>query len=136
MSDLKIFDEKTLLMQLHQSVEDHNLRTWSLSADAACTIERLIRERDEARAEAFSLAANQCLHGLHGDAHGNPYCPGITEAEARGFERGIREAAKMLTIRAKEISENLLPVSAVNELHGYADAILALLEPTLQEQSK
>jgi hypothetical protein len=70
------------------------------------TINALTRERDEARAEAAafkasyetvhseatSMAANQCLHGLHGDEYGNPYCPGITEAERRGYLKGLNDA--------------------------------------------
>jgi chromosome segregation ATPase len=63
-----------------------------LDSDAADTIERLIRERDEARAEAADTEAGMAaLNETIQNA-----VDAILEAEARGFERGIREAAKAM----------------------------------------
>jgi uncharacterized Rossmann fold enzyme len=113
------------------SEEPKTLREWCLEIDApllekdlrqaADTIERLIRERDEARAELADLKRKitEDWVSVSGDM------PGIcTEAEARGFERGVQEAAKVAlhAWRASGVGGKM-----------YA-AILALLEPdTLQK---
>lgn len=43
--------------------------------------------------EASQLAANQCLHGIHGDDGGNSYCSRIKELEAalKGTEKVVIE---------------------------------------------
>jgi regulator of replication initiation timing len=84
-------------------------------------------ERDEARAELAQAmeAGNVVVTELENfraqleDAE--------TEAEARGFERGVQEAAKWLHERRHWKG---------SYYEGARDAILALLEPTPQEQSK
>jgi hypothetical protein len=49
------------------------------------TIERLVRERNQAREDAETYKINwEIAEGLR------------TEAEARGYERGVKEAAKLL----------------------------------------
>jgi hypothetical protein len=70
-------------------------------------IERLTRERDEARAKYSDLLDNVGDH--------------VKEAHRHGFERGVREAAN---------HKELYGLSSIRR------AILALLEPNLQEQSK
>jgi uncharacterized coiled-coil DUF342 family protein len=74
-----------------------------------------IKERDEARAEAAATEAG--MAALNETIQNT--ADAILEAEARGYERGVREAAEVL------------------ENGGWAiapDAVLALLEPvTLQK---
>ena len=41
----------------------------------------IAKERQWAEAAVRQLAANQCLHTIHGDEGGNPYCPRIKELE-------------------------------------------------------
>jgi hypothetical protein len=94
-----------------------SLREWCLEIDAplleedlrqaADTIERLTRERDEARAEAEEATARYLVAS-------DVYTIKSSQAEGRGFERGVREAAEVL------------------DKDGWSfprDAVLALLEP-------
>jgi hypothetical protein len=45
------------------------------------------------RKESSGLAANQCLHGIHGDEGGTPYCPRIRQLELclKTASRALRE---------------------------------------------
>ena len=79
----------------------------------------LIRERDEATAHAAEVEAElEYLRRFAG--------PRNRETEARA--KALEEAAAWCKARGLEISDKHLPVSAVNELLGAYDAILALRE--------
>jgi hypothetical protein len=85
--------------------------------DKDMQISQLIRERDEARAEAKEAKELMQVHAAE-----------IFGAEARGFERGVREAAE--ATEEYEIDWRVGP--SENRLY-IKRAILALLEPTLQK---
>jgi hypothetical protein len=90
---------------------------------------RLIKERDEARRELEELDFLRYEGGE--ESIGRE----IKKAEARGYRRGVEDAATMLKGRAQEISDNGLRVSAVNELRGWADVILHLWKQTGDKNS-
>jgi hypothetical protein len=85
--DLDSVTDETLHMII--ALDDFGLRPSLEMAQVICRrliraerqVADLIRERDEARAELIRYA-------------GTPYGKIATEAEARGFERGVKEAAK------------------------------------------
>ena len=93
-------------------------------------IEKTERERDEARDERDIYKKLVHLHGVLDD--GSP----VERAERRGYERGVKEAAKVVALQKNKIWEG-----HVTEAAAYSEAcrnvnaaILALLEPvTLQE---
>ena len=45
------------------------------------TYDALKKRVAKLEAENAGLSANQCLHNIHGDEAGNPYCPRIAELE-------------------------------------------------------
>jgi hypothetical protein len=115
------------------SEEDRTLET-VVKMLSTCIEQRdtLKRERDEARAKYEDLYV--MAYGKDGRD------TWVAEAEARGFERGVREAAKVLTDQNADWwqwgdgnpEDNDLQVTRI-VCKEAAAAILALLEPTLQE---
>jgi hypothetical protein len=99
------------------------------SSHVAKVIERIIKERDEARRELEELDFLRYEGGE--ESIGRE----IEKAEARGYRRGVEDAAAMLKGRAQEISDNGLSVSAVNELRGWVDVILHLRKQTGDKNS-
>jgi hypothetical protein len=103
--DEKILDTKSLKLAL-ETPQETIVRLnggWDRCREE---LMQTIKERDEARARADSFEKLVNLYGLLDD--GSP----VERAEARGYERGVREAAKVL--------ENGWPAGA--------EAILALLD--------
>lgn len=75
------------------------------------TYDALKKRVAELEAENAGLSANQCLHNIHGDEAGNPYCPRIAELEKRvgdyyeGLEEGIKIGMEKAAKIAHEIAE-------------------------------
>ena len=93
----------------------------------AMVAEHYRKQRDEARAqlEAISEAAKcGCGYDESTDVC-IPHCRIREKAEARGFERGVRDAAKVVEVTADKFSSERT-----------IRTILALLEKPEQEQSK
>lgn len=72
------------LRALACDIEDcHNPQSWADYCRAAAAMLEIKDARiAELEAENAGLSANQCLHSIHGDEAGNPYCPRIAELEA------------------------------------------------------
>jgi hypothetical protein len=112
-----------------QMSEKPDFRDWESGTAAVVlkyelSIVDLISQRDEARAELADLKRKitEDWVSVSGDM------PGICgEAESRGFERGVKEAAKVYETGK---SEDMEWISFI----GVKDAILALLEPTETKQ--
>lgn len=99
--------EKTVQELLNAAVEDETLRGWRLIGEAADTIGRLTRERDEALEQVtYQYNRAEALENERDDA------------EAAGYRRGVRDAAdKVQSMRTSTTADA-------------ARAILALLEQT------
>jgi hypothetical protein len=100
--------------------------------------ERLTRERDEARAElAEAKIELEELDFLRYEGGEESIGREIEKAEARGYERGVKEAAKVARTKGVHPHLNVHAGGPEWYRHGQqiADAILALLEkPTETKQ--
>jgi hypothetical protein len=106
-------------------IEKPDFRDWQNGTDAVVLkyercIAALTLERDEARAKADGLEKLVKLCGLLDD--GSP----VERAEARGYERGVKDAAKVVEVTADKFSSERT-----------IRTILALLEkPTSPDRSE
>lgn len=97
-------------------------------ASALAALERenatLRAERDEARADAFLLAANQCEGPMFGDEHGHSYCAKLRAAEAELAT--LRTSAERMEAEHAEETARLTavetprPISEWHEDMGFA----------------
>jgi hypothetical protein len=86
--------------------------------------DRIRQQRDEAWASVAELENIDALEAK--------IAPIIAKAEARGYERGVKEAAALAKDFGLPVSDELNAVMTYRQ-KNIAAAILALLEPTLQK---
>ena len=111
----------TYLKQVPREPGRRSGLSYELLTDSIEALERAA----EVEADNAKLSANQCLHDIHGDDHGNPYCPRIASLEEQ-LRDALAEIERLKQRCADSDAVNARYVQRVAMLENEQEGLLSL----------